>query len=442
MRKLLVNGIYEDVPPFPHPKDYAHRCAKFFGAKSLMAFTAISRFQALRELMNCRRFRCAIPRDILLDPTNACNMHCKGCWAGSYASAASIPYERWDALLSEAKELGTMDILYTGGEPLVRKDEILSLAKKHNRLFFGAFTNGTLVDEEFVKTMRALGNITLFVSIEGYKAETDFRRGEGAYERILHAMELLKRYDIAYGFSLCYHKKNYELVTSDAFLDFLRERGAWFGWAFGYRPIGHDADMSLVLSPKERAYVANRFNEYAQRHSFTIIDLFNNGHKIFGCVGGGNGYLHINANGDVEPCAFCHYSDANINDMSLQQALQSPFLRAFRNAQPFSDNPFTPCPLYDNPEKMVELSEKYHAVSTHFPCGESAADFADKVKDTAKEWHALASNCYAGLPKSETVMFRKMKRVVGLRNYLAGDHRMQERETHEPVTENIAGLDQ
>ncbi|MEA4831050.1 MAG: radical SAM protein [Oscillospiraceae bacterium] len=421
MRKLLINGKYEKIPAFPHPKDYALRCAQFFGAKSVFAFAKVGHFHTFTEILNSRRFECGIPRDILIDPTNACNMHCKGCWAGDYEHTDGISYERLDLLLTEAEQLGALDILYTGGEPLMRKAELIELARKHKKLFFGIFTNGTLVDDKLANEIKHAGNITLFISIEGYEEETDFRRGKGAYQKIIRAMHILKENKIAYAFSLCYHKNNYKLITSDGFLDFLRDNGAWFGWAFGYRPIGKNADMSLVLNADEREFVRERFNEYSDRHSFTIIDLFNNGHKVFGCVGGGSGYLHINAAGDVEPCAFCHYSDSNINKMTLQEALQSPFLRAFRRGQPFSDNPLTPCPLFDNPEKMVELSEKYNAVSTHFEQKESAADFADKVSFISCEWQKASSVNINKLTDNEINMFRKMKKVLSLRKKLAKD---------------------
>ncbi len=421
MKTLLVNGVKEQIPPFPHPKDYAYRCAEFFNYHGPSSFVRLGNYQLLKEMLSDRRNRCMVPRDILLDPTNACNMHCLGCWAGDYKNAAHLTYERWDELLDEAKALGTMDILYTGGEPLMRKAELLALAKKHNKLFFGVFTNATLVDEAFVGEMERAGNIMLFLSIEGYEVETDFRRGEGAYRHIIQTMELLKSRNIAYGFSLCYHRHNFELLTSDEYLDFLQEQGAWMGWAFGYRPIGSDADMSLVLSGEERMMVYKRFRDYGQRHSFTIIDLFNSGHRAFGCVGAGDGYIHINAAGDVEPCAFCHYSDANINDMPLQQALQSPFMRAFRREKPFSANPLAPCPAYDVPQAMVKLCQATNAHSTHAGCPESAEEYANKVAAIAADWQQLTDNKRIWDSPQEQKRHQRLQRCIRFMHRLAGD---------------------
>ncbi len=417
---MVVSGIKKKIPPFPHHKDYVLRCKHFFEAKSIFSFVSIAKFRVIKEAYYGFKYKCAIPRDILIDPTNACNLKCIGCWANEY-DPTQLTYEKLDEIMIEAQKLGTMDILMTGGEPLLRKQDILKLAGKHRKLFFGIFTNGHLIDCAFVERMVQLGNISPFISIEGFEEDTDFRRGKGSYNTAISKMDLLKEHDIGFGFSLCYHKKNYKTVTSDEFLDFLREKGAWFGWAFGYRPIGNDADMSLCLNAEERAYVRNTINDYCKRHDFTIIDLFNNGHQAYGCVGAGNGYIHINANGDVEPCAFCHYSDSNLHEMSLQKALQSPFFRAFRNGQPFSKNPLQPCPMYDIPDAIVQVAKKTGAKSTHFSSPESPEAFAHKVNKISKDWDMAAGEEYKTLLNGSKRRFRFLLMYLSLKRWLSGD---------------------
>lgn len=421
MRHMMVNGERKAVPPFPHHKDYVFRCGQFFQAKSLMSFMSIADFVAFREIRNCRKYQCGIPRDILIDPTNACNLHCTGCWAGDYDCGQQLSYAKLDEILTEAEQLGTLDILMTGGEPMLRKADILSLAEKHQHLFIGIFTNATLIDEPFVDRIKALGNVGVFVSIEGFREETDFRRGEGTYDKIVSAMELLKRHDIGFGFSLCYHARNWDAVSSDAFLDFLLDQGAWFGWAFAYRPIGCDADLSLCLDAAKRETVRNRFSDYSQNRGLTIIDLFNSGHKAFGCVGAGSGYIHITANGDVEPCAFCHYSDANLHDMSLQKALQSPFMRAFRKGQPFSNDIRRPCPMMDVPDAIVNLVENSNARSTHLASPETAQAFAEKVRPIAAEWAEFCGSSGRPYSGGELRRYRSLLGILKLRQRLAGD---------------------
>lgn len=94
-----------------------------------------------------------VPWLILMDPTSACNTHCTGCWAAEYGHKQSLNFEEMDRVLTEAKALGTHACLFTGGEPLLRKKDIIRLCEKHRDMAFHAYTNGTLIDEEFCQEM-------------------------------------------------------------------------------------------------------------------------------------------------------------------------------------------------------------------------------------------------------------------------------------------------
>ncbi len=421
MKYFSLGGIKHKIPPFPHHKNYTYRYYRFFDAKNLFDFLTIDGYgQELRKFYMNWKTKSAVPRLLLIDPTTACNLQCTGCWAHDYKKDTNLSYEKLDELITDAKKLGVIQIIFTGGEPLMRKGDILKLVEKHNNLTFGMFTNGTLIDEEFAMAMARLGNLNAFLSIEGFREETDLRRGDGVFDRVISAMELLKKYDIAFGFSACYHSQNYKVVTSDRFLDFMREKGAWLGWLFNYMPIGSDADTSFCCNAEQRAYVMQKTDEYRKKHNFLVIDFANNGHKSFGCVAAGNDYAHINANGDLEPCAFCHYSDSNIHDMSLEDALRSPFFQAFRNKKPFSDNFLRPCPLVDVPEAIVELANAPGTKSTHLAHPESAEELAHKTMPNSLEWEAVANELWKKVPKSEKRRFGILTRLVTKGHYQKG----------------------
>ncbi len=395
MASMWINGKKEKIPPFPHHKEYIYRGKQYFFAKSPLEFLFLGRGIAIRETIRSIRRKTFIPRDLLLDPTSSCNLHCKGCWAADYGKGKNISFEKLDDILTQAEALGIPDCMMSGGEPLLRKADIIRLCEKHRRMTFGAFTNGTLIDEAFAKDVARVSNMNLFLSIEGWREETDFRRGEGTYDKVIAAMDLLRKYGIAFAFSVCYHAKNYQTIASEEFLDFMREKGCWFGWLFQYVPIGSGADLSLVLSPDQREYVMQRIEAYSKKHKMVLIDFWNNGHLSFGCAGAGSGFVHINAKGDVEPCAFCHYSDANLYSTTLADALQSPFFRRFRKAQPFSDNPLRGCPLVSRPDLLDDMVNKCGAHSTHLTAPESVAELAEKTMPAAKAWEMTANRLFA-----------------------------------------------
>lgn len=425
MRKMYVNGKKEEIPPFPHHKNYVYRSNLFFRPKSLLTHITIGRFITIKEVVRGYKYKCSIPRTILIDPTSSCNLKCKGCWAADYAKGDNLSFEKLDDILTQTERLGILDVQVSGGEPLMRKDDLLRLCRKHRRTSFGVFTNATLIDDAFAEELEKIGNLNMYVSIEGTREETDFRRGEEVYDKVVAAMDILNKRNIGFAFSTCYHAKNYKTIASDEFLDDMRARGAWFGWLFNYVPVGKDADLSLVCTPEQRAYVKDKIDEYCVRNKYTIIDFWNNGHTTCGCVAAGTGFLHINAKGDVEPCAFCHYSDCNINDMSLVEALQSPFLTKFRSAQPFSDNPLRACPLIDVPDVIVERINDGGAHSTHYSAPESAEALADKTRPNAEKWQPVADELLKSLEKKKTSNYEATVRFIKFRKKVTDGRRIR-----------------
>jgi len=344
---------------------------------------------------------CNIPWAILMDPTSACNLKCTGCWAGEYSKTDSLDYDTLDRIIREGKELGIRLFIYSGGEPLIRKDDILKLCEKHDDCIFLAFTNATLVDEELCKEMERLGNLILAISVEGFEEETDMRRGKGTYKKVMDAMDLLKSHGLGFGFSTCYHSKNTEIVGSDEYIDFMMKKGCMFGWYFTYMPLGKDAVPELMVTPEQREFMYHQVRKIRDTKPIFIIDFWNDGEYIGGCIAGGRHYLHINANGDVEPCAFIHYSNVNIKETSLLDALKSPLFMQYKMNQPFNENHLRPCPLLDNPDKLKAMVHNSNAHSTQFLDKEDVDTLTDKCQDASKKWAETADRLWAESQKQK-----------------------------------------
>lgn len=343
---------------------------------------------------NKEKYGCNIPWAVLMDPTAACNLKCKGCWAAEYEKHSSLSNEVMDRIIREGKELGIYMYIFSGGEPLVRKNDLIKLAKKHDDCMFLAFTNATLVDEKFAKDLRKAGNFALAISVEGSEEETDMRRGEGTYRKVMTAMDILKKEKVPFGFSTCYHRYNTETVGSDAYVEHMIDKGCLFGWYFTYMPIGKDAQLDLLATAEQREYMFHRVREMRDTQPIFTIDFWNDGEYSEGCIAGGKKYLHINAEGDVEPCAFIHYSNVNINDVSLLEALQSPLFKQYNQGQPFNDNHLRPCPLLDNPEKLREMVHASGAHSTQPIDLEDVDELTERAAAVSKVWGITADRLW------------------------------------------------
>ena len=348
-----------------------------------------------------KELQCQVPWLILMDPTSACNMHCTGCWAAEYGHKLNLSFEDLDSIITQGKELGIYFYMYTGGEPLVRKADLIRLCEKHNDCAFHAFTNGTLIDEAFCKEMVRVGNLSVSISLEGYEEVNDSRRGAGCFEKVMYAMDLMKQHGLIFGTSICYTSKNIETVTSDAFLDMIIEKGCRYTWYFHYMPVGNEAATELLPTKEQREYMYHRVREIRGKEGgkqIFAMDFQNDGEFVGGCIAGGRNYMHINANGDVEPCVFIHYSGANIHEVSLLDALRQPLFMAYRDGQPFNDNQLRPCPMLENPELLREMVHKTGAKSTDLQSPESVDHLCDKCKNYAENWAGKAEKIWEENP--------------------------------------------
>jgi MoaA/NifB/PqqE/SkfB family radical SAM enzyme len=344
------------------------------------------------------RYHCNVPWLILMDPTSACNLHCTGCWAAEYGNKLNLTLEEMDSVIRQGNELGVYFYMYTGGEPLVRKADLIKLCEMHPDCAFLAFTNGTLVDQAFCDELKRVGNLYLAISLEGFSEVNDLRRGQGVFGKVMHAMDLMKQNGLVFGTSICYTSKNCEVVTSNEFVDLMINQGCRYAMYFHYMPVGNDASLELLPSPEQRTLVKNRVREIrslTKGKGIFTMDFQNDGEFVGGCIAGGRNYFHINANGDAEPCVFIHYSNANIRTSTLLEILRQPLFMAYYENQPFNKNHLRPCPMLENPEILQKMVKETGAKSTDLQSPESAEHLCRKCEPYAERWKPCADKLWA-----------------------------------------------
>ena len=369
--------------------------------------------KAVRE--NREKLGCNIPWLILMDPTSACNKKCKGCWSAEYGHLQSLSLEEMDGIVCQGKELGTHLYMFTGGEPLIKKKEIITLCRNHPDCVFLAFTNSTLLDEQFCLEMKEVGNFTPMLSIEGTEHSNDSRRGEGSYGETLKAMKLLKKHRLFFGISVCYTNENIDEVTSPEFIDLMIENGAKIGMYFCYMPVGKDALPELIPTPENRKRMYGWLREMRNSHEgkpMFVFDFQDDGEYVGGCIAGGRRYFHINSAGDMEPCVFIHYSDSNIRNTTIAQALKNPLFTEFYKNQPFNDNHLRPCPMLENPDMLRKIIASTGAKSTDLISPEDVETLCAKCDKFASEWEKPAEELWNSTkhPNPKTQYYRDSKK--------------------------------
>ena len=287
------------------------------------------------------------PAFIVFSPTQKCNLECIGCYAASGVNTpATIPYPYVDRVVGEVHDLfGSRFITISGGEPFTYRSEgktLLDIFQKYNDMFFMVYTNGTLISEEIAGKLAHSANVTPAISVEGFEKETDQRRGQGTFKKILKAFENLRKAGVPFGISATATSKNADLLLTDEFYDFyFKEQGASYMWQFQMMPIGRGKDeLELMVSPEKRLRLFRKWEKLLAEKKYCLADFWNSGMLTRGCIayGRGGGYFYVDWHGNVTPCAFIPYYVDNIYDLynngrTLPDALFSDFMKNGRKWQ-------------------------------------------------------------------------------------------------------------
>ena len=301
-----------------------------------------------------------IPPFLIASITSKCNLHCAGCYSRcNHATMDSEPVsqlagDEWNRIFKEADDLGISFILLAGGEPMLRRDVITAAADMPN-ILFPIFTNGTFIDEKYMELFDKNRNLLPVISIEGEKEITDARRGEGIYDSLISNMSKLNGQGIIFGASVTVTTQNIKEVTSDHFLKELSDRGCKAVIFVEFVPV---TDESTHLAPgdAEREYLASEISRLRKSHPEMVYISFPGDEKSSGgCVAAGRGFFHINSHGGAEPCPFSPYSDVNIKNTSLKDALHSPLFMALRDGDILKDDHKGGCVLYEKRELVENM---------------------------------------------------------------------------------------
>ena len=301
-----------------------------------------------------------IPPFLIASITSSCNLHCAGCYSRcNHATQDSEPVsqltsDEWLSIFKEADEIGVSYILLAGGEPLLRRD-IIEAAGKMQNIIFPIFTNGTYIDDKYLKLFDKCRNLIPVISIEGGKEETDMRRGRGVYDKLISAMDSIYEKGLLFGASVTVTTENAREVVSDAFIDSLAQRGCKLVVYVEFVPVTEES-KELAPGEEERELLKDGIGRLREEYSEMVFVSFPGDEKSSGgCIAAGRGFFHINSHGGAEPCPFSPYSDTNVKNTSLREALESPLFTALREQNVLMEEHSGGCVLFERRETVEAL---------------------------------------------------------------------------------------
>ena len=301
-----------------------------------------------------------IPAFLIASITSSCNLHCTGCYSrandacSDNAPLNQLSSDEWSDIFLEAKELGISFIVLAGGEPMIREDVILK-ASNYPEILFPIFTNGTMMNDDYLKLFDENRNLVPILSIEGDEEVTDSRRGEGVYSKLVDSMELMNKNNIIFGASLTFTKGNLSKLLSDEFIQKLHDFGCKVIFFIEYVPVDGET-VELAPSDSEREQLFNEINRLRKDYDNMLFLSFPGDEKTSGgCLAAGRGFFHINSHGGAEPCPASPYSDINVKDTSLLEALNSNLFKSLRDGGLLMDDHEGGCVLFEHEDEVKRI---------------------------------------------------------------------------------------
>lgn len=303
-----------------------------------------------------------VPPFLISSIATTCNLHCKGCYARNNGIAEdkeesrkeTLTPQQWRTIFTEAAAMGINFSLLAGGEPMMRKDILEQIAEVQD-MIFPIFTNGTLIGPSYIEFLHEHLNLVPIISIEGTAMGTDERRGRGVFKRAMQSMQMLKEADLFFGTSITVTTENMHIVTSDDFISQLRSDGCKIIFYVEYVPTEPGTEH-LAFADEHVAMMEQLLAQRRSDYNDIIIISFPGDEKALGgCLASGRGFFHIGPDGSAEPCPFSPFSDSNVAQLGVREALKSPLFRKIRAARALGWEHTGGCTLFEHREEIEKM---------------------------------------------------------------------------------------
>jgi len=319
--------------------------------------------RAVQRFEQRRRKGVYFPAFLFLSLTDRCNLRCQGCWVTPSNPAREMDPATLDNIISASKEYGGYFFGLLGGEPLLYRG-LFDVMARHPECYFLLFTNGTLITDESARRMRALGNVSPLVSVEGLEQVGDVRRGGSqVFERTMTGLDHCRANRLVTGVATSVCRSNFEELVSESFLDAMVGRRVQYLWYYIYRPVGPMPCPELALSSGQVTELRKFIVEMRCRKPIVLVDAYWDHEGRALCPAATGIGHHISPDGCVEPCPPLQVAADRVGDGTGLGPLveQSVFLKEFRT---MAAGTTRGCILMERPDLLAPLAGRTKAADS------------------------------------------------------------------------------
>ena len=260
--------------------------------------------------------------------TKKCPLKCEHCFEwDNLNKKEKISTENIDTMIENIQSIGSTNIAFTGGEPMLRVNEIIRAINKYKgNSAFWILTSGFNFTSKSAQALKVAGLTGIVVSIdhnEPYQHDV-FRMTEGSFRDALTAVKLGIENDLVTVISTCVTQAKATREYLDEFMRFSKDLGVGFVQFLEPKPVGHYAMKNVILKPEQIQVLEEVFLSYNQKAEyldFPIIVYHGFYQRRVGCMASGNRMVYVDTNGDFMKCPFCHNKKGSLLDENFESII-------------------------------------------------------------------------------------------------------------------------
>ena len=247
-----------------------------------------------------------------LQVTARCQADCAHCSAARHRSREKeeLTTEEWKRVIRQTEQLGVVNIVFTGGEPLLRPDiyELISWVDPREATAM-MFTNGLMLDHDHVARLKEAGLYGLYVSLDSPDPERHdaLRQVSGCFQRATTGAVRVREQGMLVGISTYATPERLHSGDMRRLIELGRELGVYEITIFDTVPTGRllREEESRLLSPQDKEELIRMEEEFNADSSYPHIITQSkiNGPRGTGCFAGWYQF-YMTAYGDMTPCDF------------------------------------------------------------------------------------------------------------------------------------------
>ncbi|WP_163322661.1 radical SAM/SPASM domain-containing protein [Draconibacterium mangrovi] len=261
--------------------------------------------------------------------TNRCQLQCSHCYDwDNIDSRDHLSLDQLKEILQKIEEQGIRHVQLSGGEPLTRFNDMISILEEAaSRIDFWLLTSGFGLTEEKARALKKAGLVGANISLDHWdeNEHNRFRNNARSFEWVLKAVENCRKAGILVSLSMCATREFTSKENLEKYIQLAKNMGAHFIRILEARQVGRFSDKSVHLGKDRIDMISDfviRMNNDPQFNDYPIVVFYGYHQRKLGCMGAGNRYLYIDANGDFHACPFCRGRRGNALTGSFNSSIE------------------------------------------------------------------------------------------------------------------------